>query len=125
LIFGVSTTLVNLVVYWMMAHCFLIDVMVSTVVACFFSVLFAYVTNRQWVFNSKVISTYGILKELFSFFTCRIFTGIIDWICMFVFVDTLHYQDFIIKIFSNFLVIILNYITSKVLIFKINCLRIL
>ena len=117
-IFGVLTTLVNIVVYWIMAHICHFSVMISTVFAWVLSVLFAYLTNRKWVFNSEADSTQGILKEILSFFVCRLATGILDWVCMLVFVDLFHYPDMIIKVIANLLVIILNYVASKWFIFK-------
>ena len=117
-IFGILTTGVNIVVYWMMAHLFYFSVMVSTVLAWVLSVLFAYITNRRWVFNSNVNSLSGIFKEIFSFFVCRLATGIIDWACMYIFVDLFHYQDVVIKIIANIIVVILNYLASKLVIFK-------
>lgn len=117
-IFGVLTTIVNMVVYWLAAHPLGLSVMVSTVIAWIAAVLFAYVTNRKWVFHSQVQGTKEIVQELVSFFACRLATGVVDWACMFIFVDLLHFNDVIIKAAANVLVIILNYIASKLVIFK-------
>jgi len=68
LFFGVCTTLVNVVVYWLMAHLFGTGVMVSTIVAWIAAVLFAYVTNRKWVFHSEANTRETIVKEIISFF---------------------------------------------------------
>ena len=59
-----------------------------------------------------------ILKEITSFFGCRLATGVLDWACMLFFVDILKYNDVLIKILANVLVIVLNYVASKVVIFK-------
>ncbi len=118
LFFGVCTTVVNIIVYWLLAHPMHIPTMVSTVVAWFVAVLFAYVTNRKWVFNSSVTTAYDIGKEMVSFFACRIATGIVDWACMFIFVDLMHLNDVVIKFIANVIVILLNYIASKMIIFK-------
>lgn len=48
----------------------------------------------------------------------RLATGIIDWLCMFIFVDLVHFNDVLVKIVANIVVIILNYIASKLVIFK-------
>lgn len=116
--FGVLTTIVNMVVYWIAAHSLVLPVMVSTVIAWIAAVLFAYVTNRKWVFHSQAEGTKEIVQELVSFFACRLATGVADWACMFIFVDLLHFNDVIIKAAANVLVIILNYIASKLVIFK-------
>lgn len=117
-VFGILTTILNIAVYWFAAHLLTLSVMLSTVLAWGVAVLFAYITNRKWVFHSQARTSVEILQEALSFFACRIATGIVDWGCMFVFVDLLHLDDIIIKTGVNFLVIVLNYIASRLLIFK-------
>lgn len=117
-IFGVLTTLVNIVSYWGMAHLFKCSVTASTIVAWILAVLFAYVTNRKWVFHSDCYIYKEIIKEMIAFFSCRLATGFVDWICMFVLVSICGFNDILIKTFANGLVIILNYIASKIIIFK-------
>lgn len=118
LVFGVLTTAINVLSYWILAHSFSLSVMTSTVIAWFIAVSFAYITNRKWVFQSNAFSVKDIMKEMFSFFTCRIATGGVDWIIMFVFVDIMGLNDVGIKVLSNIIVIVLNYIASKLVIFK-------
>lgn len=118
LFFGVCTTAVNIAAYWVCAHLFEYTVMVSTIIAWILAVLFAYVTNRKWVFHSDAKGKEAIIKEIFSFFSCRLTTGVMDWLCMFVFVDKLLWNDVFIKFAANVLVIILNYVASKLIIFR-------
>ena len=118
LFFGGLTTLVNIVCYYICAHVLKMATIPSTIIAWVLAVLFAYVTNRKWVFHSKVTGKKEILNEMMSFFGCRIATGIIDLLIMFVFVDLCHFNDLIIKIIANIIVIILNYVASKLLVFK-------
>ena len=118
LVFGVFTTVVNIVSYWVCAHVFGMSVMASTVIAWALAVFFAYVTNRTMVFHSSATEKGEILKEIGSFFACRLGTGVVDWVIMFVFVTVLHFNDMIIKIAANFIVIVLNYVLSKFVIFK-------
>lgn len=117
-VFGVLTTVVNIAVYWITAHLLALSVMLSTVLAWVVAVVFAYITNRKWVFHSQADTFSEIAKEVASFFACRLATGVVDWGCMFVFVDLLHLNDVIIKAGANILVIILNYVASKLVIFK-------
>lgn len=117
-IFGVFTTLVNIASYWLCAHALGMPVMASTIIAWILAVLFAYITNRKWVFLSQVKGRMALMKEMLSFFACRIATGLVDWVCMLVFVDFLHWNDVLIKTGANILVIILNYLASKLIIFK-------
>ncbi len=118
LFFGVCTTAVNVVVYWMCAHPLHLKTMPSTIIAWLMAVLFAYVVNRKWVFHSEAHETKDICKEMISFFGCRLATGIVDWICMFVFVELLNANDVFIKMAANVLVFVLNYVASKFIIFK-------
>ena len=118
LVFGVFTTVVNIVSYWVCAHVFGMSVMASTVIAWALAVFFAYVTNRTMVFHSSATEKGEILKEIGSFFACRLGTGVVDWVIMFVFVNVLHFNDMIVKIAANFIVIVLNYVLSKFVIFK-------
>lgn len=118
LFFGVCTTLVNIAVYALCARLLGMPTVPSTIIAWIASVLFAYITNRKWVFHSSASGFSAITKEIVSFFACRLATGVIDWLCMFVFVDLLHFNDLVIKIAANILVIVLNYVASKLMIFK-------
>ena len=118
LVFGVFTTVVNIVSYWFCAHVLGTSVMAATVIAWALAVFFAYVTNRSMVFHSSAAGKGEILKEIGSFFACRLGTGVVDWVIMFVFVTVLHFNDMIIKIAANFIVIVLNYVLSKFVIFK-------
>ena len=118
LVFGVCTTAVNIAVYFGMAHLFRYSTMVSTVTAWTAAVLFAYVTNRRWVFHSQAKSGRRVLKEAASFFAGRLATGLADWGCMFLFAEILALDDVVIKTGANILVIILNYIVSKRIVFR-------
>jgi len=118
LFFGGCTTIINVLVYYIFAHIINFSTIVSTLVAWLVAVLFAYITNRKWVFNSGNIEKKDILSEFFSFIICRLGTGVIDWGMMITFVDFFKFDDIIIKIISNIIVIILNYIMSKLIIFK-------
>ena len=98
-----------------LSRMFGIGTVVSNVIAWFLSVLFAYVTNRRWVF----LSTGGnVFREMLVFFSGRLCTGVLDTLVMFITVDLLGWNDLMMKILSNIIVIILNYIISKFFVFK-------
>lgn len=118
MIFGVATTVVNVLVYWLSAHLLGLSVMASTALAWILAVLFAYVTNRRWVFKSAAKVWKEIIKEIIAFFVCRLATGLVDGIAMFILVDIVGLNDIIVKAAANIIVIILNYIASKMIIFK-------
>lgn len=118
LVFGALTTAVNTGVYWLCAHPLGLPVVPATVIAWFFAVLFAYLTNRRWVFHSEASTRKDILRESVSFFLCRLGTGVLDWVLMYLLVDCLHWPDLWVKIGVNVVVILLNYVASKLLIFR-------
>ena len=117
LFFGGCTTLVNVAVYGLCAHVADLSTTSSIVIAWAVSVLFAYLTNRTWVFESQAHTSGEILREMGSFFLGRTATGVLDWIIMFVCVDRLGLPDMPIKLLSNVVVIVLNYVLSKLIIF--------
>ncbi len=118
LFFGAGTTLVNIIVYYFCGHGFDLSISLSTIIAWVLSVIFAYITNKIWVFNSDRRKLKDILIEFTRFVGCRLTTGLIDLVIMVVFCTWLGFNDLVIKIMSNVLVIIMNYIFSKLIIFR-------
>ena len=115
LIFGVLTTVVNIVVYYVFNTWLQVNYLVSNAIAWIASVLFAYITNRKYVFESKNTSMFN---ELVKFIGARLSTGIMDMILMWLLVDVLSMNSMVSKIVVNVLVIVLNYVLSKVFVFK-------
>lgn len=118
LIFGIGTTIVNVLVFWMFAYLTDTGTMASTVIAWIAAVIFAYLTNRKWVFRSEVREIGGVIREIVAFFSCRFMTGIVDILIMWIFAEMAGLSSVIVKAASNILVIILNYIASKLVIFR-------
>ncbi len=116
--FGALTTLVNIVVYAVATRAIHIEVIGASAWAWVLSVIFAYITNRTWVFESKTNTLGGIVNEILGFFGCRLFSGALDIFLMWLLVDVAKAPDLMIKILSNILVIIINYIAGKFWIFK-------
>lgn len=116
IIFGVLTTIVNYVTY---EACNLrLDYKLSTIIAWFLAVMFAFITNKLFVFESKSFEKSLIFKELTSFIASRIVSGIFDFIFMVVAVELLTINDSISKLASNIFVVVINYILSKLFVFK-------
>ena len=115
IIFGILTTLVNFSVYLLFARVLSLNYIFSNILAWFFSVLFAYITNRIWVFESK---SSDIFTEVSLFFGGRIFSGVVDTGLLYLFVDVLLFEDFLSKILIQIIVVILNYLFSKLIVFK-------
>ncbi len=118
LFFGVFTTLVNMVTYQICYHSFKIPNVASTLIAWLLAVLFAFITNKMFVFDSKSWTIAVLKHEIPSFLGCRLLTGILDVVIMFVTVDMMGLNAMLWKLLSNVLVILLNYVASKLVIFK-------
>ena len=117
-IFGVLTTVINMAAYYVLYNVLSWSNMASTALAWFVAVVFAFVTNKKWVFDSQSMEAKVLLYELFSFFLCRIATGVFDMVVMYVAVDVMHANEMFWKLTANVLVILLNFVASKLIIFK-------
>lgn len=115
--FGVCTTLVNLLCYRLFYFVIGVLNVPSAVFAWLFAVLFAFVTNKLWVFESRSWVVGIVIPELIKFFACRIATGILDVAVMWFAVDKMQWNAMIWKFVSNVIVIVLNYFLSKLVIF--------
>ncbi|MDT3765065.1 GtrA family protein [Priestia filamentosa] len=118
LVFGVLTTVVNIVLYILLTKGFSVDYRWATTFAWIISVLFAFVTNKLYVFKSKTLTTSIIFRELLSFFFFRGLSYVLDLAIMIICVSWLSVDDIIAKILANIVVILVNYIASKYFIFK-------
>lgn len=116
-IFGVLTTIINIVAYWLVRK-FDISITISAAIAWLVAVFFAYWSNRRYVFESTNTSLIAIFFEAIYFFACRIATGIFDVAFMYLFADILAFNEVITKVVANIIVIVLNYIASKLFIFR-------
>lgn len=117
-VFGGLTTVVNIISYYICARVIHMNTGASTAIAWFVAVAFAYVTNRTYVFESNAHGVKEIMAEVTSFFTCRVLTGVLEIGIMLLCVDVMGFDDLLMKVVSNVVVIILNYIASKLVIFK-------
>ena len=91
---------------------------ISTVVSWICAVTFAYVTNRIWVFDSKVKGKKGILTEMVSFYGGRVFTLLVEMGMMWLGYSVMGINYWVTKIVANIVVLILNYVISKLFVFK-------
>ena len=120
IIVGICTTIVSLLTYYVCVLTFLnpdkaIELQIANIISWIFAVTFAYVTNRVFVFKSNDKNK---LKEATKFYLSRISTLLIDMGLMFLFVTLLSINDKISKIIVQFIVLILNYVFSKLFVFK-------
>ena len=117
LFFGVLTTVVNYVVYLPCYNCLGFSAVVSNGIAWVVAVAFAYLTNKPFVFRSHDWSAKTVIPELSKFVGCRIGSGLAESLILLVAVDILGWNGNIWKLLTNVLVVILNYIGSKLLVF--------
>lgn len=117
-IFGILTTIVNIIVFFILYNMLHTGHNIAYVVAWFWAVLFAYLTNRVWVFHSTSTTTADIVKEVWQFYLARVLTGIIGYFILTFGVDLLHQDANIWNIIQNIFVIVSNFVLSKLIIFK-------
>lgn len=124
LVFGVLTTLVSIVGSAFLYYIVLrnlseeIKVNLSTILAIIAAWIFAYVTNKLYVFESKTNNLKELIQEIISFAGCRLATAVIEIVLMNLLVTILHFNYMLMKIIVNIIVIILNFVFSKLFIFK-------
>ena len=123
LVFGALSTVVNILTYVLFSQIFLrgldesLKVNLSEIASFITAVIFAYCTNKMVVFQSKTESKKGLLKEIASFMSCRLVTEAIS-IGLMNLAVIINFNDVIMKIIANIVVIILNFVFSKLIIFK-------
>lgn len=117
-LFGAFTTVVNIVTFAVCADMLHVGTYVSNLIAWILSVAFAYITNKIWVFESHTTDFKGVMREVISFVGARILTLGMDMVIMYIGIDIMHINQLITKILANIVVIVANYIFSKLFIFK-------
>lgn len=118
LFFGGLSFLVSITTYSLFSDVLQVDPLISNILSWVITVLFAYITNKKWVFyqnnNGKKIK----FKEIISFFGGRIITLLIEELLLLVAINVLNLNDMLVKIISQVIVIILNYFISKFVVFN-------
>ena len=117
LVFGVLTTVVDFLIYFPCYNLLHISATVSNVIAWAGAVIFAYLTNKPFVFHSKDWSAKTVGPELVKFVGTRLGSMLIQTGIIFVTVDLLHINGNLMKILTAMIVIVLNYVGSKLLVF--------
>jgi len=121
LIFGVLTTVVSIATYYLCTLFLLdpkkpIELQAANVISWILSVSFAYVTNKIFVFESHG----SIVKEILKFASSRLGTLCMEMLLMYLLVTIGNFSDLPVKIFVQFIVIVANYVLSKLIVFKKN-----
>lgn len=118
LVFGVLTTVVNYLVYLPCYNLLEMSAAVSNVIAWGVAVAFAYLTNKPFVFRSHDWSAKTVIPELTKFVCSRIASGALETGIIFLTVDLLAWNGNVMKLVTSVIVVVLNYIASKLLVFR-------
>ncbi|MCY8512922.1 GtrA family protein [Bacillus atrophaeus] len=118
IIMGIFTTAVNISSFYILVEILDTDYKTATVIAWILSVLFAYITNKIYVFQQKTSDMRSLLRELAAFFSVRLLSLGIDLGMMILLVSQFHTNETLAKILDNVVIVVVNYIASKWLVFK-------
>lgn len=118
LVFGVSSTILNIIAFWLCNDILKIDYKISNIVAWILAVIFAFITNKLIVFESKNKTKNETTREVIAFFVARVFSLGVDMAMMIFMIDYLKINSLVSKFIANVVVVIINYIFSKFFIFK-------
>lgn len=122
LIVGVLTTVVSIVTYFLFS--LILDIennilfILANVLSWICAVIFAYITNKKFVFNTTTSNKKEEIKVFSMFVSSRITTLLIELAFMFITVKVILINDKIAKVIAQFIVIVLNYVLSKLFVFK-------
>ena len=118
MIFGALATAINTAGYWLLYSILGIPNLLSTALALIITIIFAFFTNKMFVYKSKSWEIAVLIKESSGFLICRALTGIFDMLFMFIAVDVLALFPVLMKLIAALLVGLMNYLAGKFLIFK-------
>lgn len=114
---GILTTVLNVIFYYFFRY-IKISVQISTMLAWFLCVLFAFITNKKYVFKGCSNSAKSFIREIVYFYGSRLFSGIADVLIMSLFVDVLGLNEIFSKITDEILISAFNFLFSFFVIFK-------
>ncbi|WP_080146770.1 GtrA family protein [Marinilactibacillus piezotolerans] len=118
LFFGVLATIVNIGVFYVFDTLLDTPYLFANAISIIAAILFAFVTNKKYVFKSTSTSTKEAFREFYLFVGFRLVSGLFDMLSMFILVDFLTIDTNISKIITQFIVVVVNYAFSKLFIFK-------
>lgn len=117
--FGGLTFIVSIGTYAVFNVFLSINELIANVMSWIFAVLFAFLTNRIWVFQAPTNTIQEFVKQMFSFFGGRLVTLAVEEVILLVFITILGFGSMLIKVAAQIVVIVLNYIISKFYVFKV------
>lgn len=117
LFFGGLTTLISIFVFWLFNSPLGLNELVANLISWLLAVLFAFLTNKTWVFQSGGQEK-GFLSLMLSFYAGRLVTLGVEELLLLVFITWLGFNSMAVKIAAQIVVIVLNYVISKLLVFR-------
>lgn len=125
IIVGASTTFINLLIYFTLLFCFDHYIFINApswqiaeLIAFAIAVIYSFYMDKYVVFNSKFINIYKLLFEFFQFVVTRILVEALSYYIMHIMIDIYYANAYLVKVIVMVLIIVLNYITSKFIIFR-------
>ncbi|MDO4499843.1 MAG: GtrA family protein [Erysipelotrichaceae bacterium] len=118
LFFGGCTFVVSMVIFYLCNQLLKMNEHLANIISWFFAVLFAYLTNRKYVFTSNASTKEELFKEVTSFYGARLATLGVEEVIIYVGITLLHFNPMIIKVIGQVVVILSNYVLSKLFVFK-------
>ncbi len=92
--------------------------LIANILSWVITVMYAFLTNRVWVFRSPTNGIIEFIKQMLYFYSGRIITLVIEELILLVFITMLGFNSILIKTIAQIVVIVLNYVISKLMIFK-------
>lgn len=115
LIFGVLTTLVNIISFYIFNNLLNIDYLIANIISWFLSIIFAYITNKNYVFKNNKEDNF---KTFILFISSRLTTLLLDMLFMILLIEKIQISEINSKIIVQIMVVIINYLLSKLIVFK-------
>lgn len=118
ILFGVLTTVVNIAVFFLFDTVLNFSYIIANAISIIAAILFAFFTNKKYVFKAKSQSFKLAFKEFYLFVGLRSVSGLFDMLSMWMLVDFMNLETNLSKILTQFIIVVLNYIFSKLYIFR-------
>ena len=117
LFFGAVTTAVSIISFAVFEY-LKIDALVANIFSWILSVFVAFITNSLWVFEGDLKTEF--IKKALKFYAARLFTLLVEEVLLFIFIKLLHFDALFVKCLAQIIVVVLNYVISKLYVFSTN-----
>ncbi|MBQ9273186.1 MAG: GtrA family protein [Succinivibrio sp.] len=115
---GVGATLINIAAFWVLSSLCGVYYLTANALSWIFAFIFAFLTNKLWVFHSRGLRTRRAIFEFWGFLGSRLFTLLLDMLLIWLFIAVFYWPDLYAKILDNLVIIAVNYLTGKYLVFR-------